>query len=189
MNYEIIQMAKSGNEDAMFKIYNKYKPFIFSRTYKYFVNEIDREDMVQEAMIALGKAVNSYDETKEASFKTYAITLIDRHLISYIRKINTKKSQFFRSAMNSGVDVYGPYGGKSESDIDTKLIAREILKDYRNYIMEKLSSKEKEVLRLLLKRYNCKEISAELKCDVKSIDNTVQRIRKKSKNWIEKKYY
>ena len=91
---QTIKSAQQGNEMAIQEIFSKFKNIIQMRTKNYFFYGGDREDVIQEAMIGLLKAINGYDENKTASFTTFAILCIKRQIITAIKSSNAGKIEF-----------------------------------------------------------------------------------------------
>lgn len=100
MDYKKIKDAKNGDDKAFIEIFQSLKRIILYRTKKYFFYGGDKEDVMQEAMIGLFKAINAYDENKTASFRTFALLCIKRHLITTLKNSNSRKNRILNMAIS-----------------------------------------------------------------------------------------
>lgn len=193
-DFELVYYAKEDNEDANELLYNKYKPLIVAQAakmYKYTSHcGIEINDLIQEGMLGFSYAINSYDETKNASFYTYAMTCVERKIISAITKANRQKNKFLNESISFDVTL------DDESKQFDKLLSDDsynpekiILGDeQQNELLEVanrvLSDYEYKVFELKLNQFTYTEIAKILEKTPKAIDNTLQRI----KNKIKKEY-
>lgn len=184
---ELINIIKNGDDNAMDYLITKYKNLVKIRSRAYFIIGSDTEDIIQEGMIGLYKAIRDYKKT-EASFKTFAKICIDRQVMTAIKTANRKKHLPLNSYLSLNILAY-------EEDDDTTyidkleeskilnpeeiLIDKENVKNLQQKINQNLSSFEKQVLTLYLKGKSYATIAKKLEKDEKSIDNAIQRIRKK----------
>lgn len=100
MDNKKIKDAKNGDDKAFIEIFQSMKKIILYRTKKYFFYGGDKDDVMQEAMIGLFKAINAYDENKTASFKTFALLCIKRHLITTLKNSNSRKNKILNMAIS-----------------------------------------------------------------------------------------
>ncbi len=101
MDNKKIKDAKNGDDKAFIEIFQSLKRIILYRTKKYFFYGGDKDDVMQEAMIGLFKAINAYDENKTASFKTFALLCIKRHLITVLKNSNSRKNKILNMAIQA----------------------------------------------------------------------------------------
>ena len=153
---ELLDIIKSGDTNATDYLINKYKNIVKMIARAYFMVGADREDIIQEGMIGLYKAIRDYKKT-DASFQTFAKICIDRQVITAIKTANRKKHLPLNSYLSLNMLAY-------EEDNETTYI-------------DKLE--ESKVLKLYLKGRSYATIAKKLEKDEKSIDNAIQRIRKK----------
>lgn len=193
---ELLDKIKNGDDKAENEIFARYKDLVTKISRSYFIVGGDLEDLNQEGMIGLYKAIKGYSGHKETSFKTFAIICIKHQIQSAIKKANTNKNK----PLSSAVSFQSFQDGKSSDSIDYLPIelvlsstpAEEVI-DKENYINLKktikstLSEMEYNVLKLYLKGFSYKEISAMLKISEKSIDNSLSRIKTKLREKINRK--
>lgn len=192
VNDEHILKAQEGDEDSITLILENYKNFIFMSTRNYFLVGSDQDDILQEGMIALVKAIYAYDTTREATFKTFATICIKRHLITAIKATNTQKNKVLNSASKNSFEteegVEMPYAKSLASqellNPEEQYLAKEKLVQLTEYGEKHFSKFEKEIFELIIQGYNYREISEMLNKNLKTIDNTIQRIKRKSEQWM-----
>ncbi len=190
---EILVEAQSGDQEAVRKVFDYYRNFVFLKAKNYFLIGADRDDLIQEGMIGLLKAIKAYDVDKAASFKTFATICIKRQLITAIKSANSQKNY----ALNSSVGIYGdsnedrevPYAKGLQSYIsynpEEMYLTKEQLTGLKDYLHDSLSEFENEVFQYMLLGHTYKEIAKKLDKKVKSVDNAIQRIKRKSEAWLE----
>ncbi len=193
---QLITQIKNGNIEAENEIFSRYKNIVTKISRGYFLAGGDIEDLIQEGMIGLYKAIGSYSNQKNASFKTFAILCIKHQIQTAIKKANSNKNKFLSSAV-SLQDFLSSSNEESEQmlpmslifDItpDQQAIDKEEFISLKENISKILSDMEKRVLNLYLEGYNYKEISAKLGISSKSIDNSLSRIKTKLKNKLNQK--
>ncbi|MBR3673226.1 MAG: RNA polymerase sporulation sigma factor SigH [Clostridia bacterium] len=192
---EVIKMVKAGDKSALDFIMNKYKEVVNIKVSKYFIIGAEKEDIVQEGLIGLYKAIKSYDETKENSFKTFANLCIERQLITAIKSSNRQKHMPLNSYLSLNMSAYEDEEADSVMDVfDSNLIEdpletitkKEYYSEIENAIDKSLSDFEKKVLNRFAKGESYVQIADRLNTPVKSVDNAIQRIRKKAiRNIVE----
>jgi len=192
---DLITLIKSGDKSALDFLINKYKDLVNMKVGKYFIIGAEREDIIQEGMIGLFKAIQSYSHDKQNSFKTFANMCIERQLITAIKSSNRQKHIPLNSYVSLNNNAYEDEEKSSILDIfDSHLIEdpldtitkKEYYKYVENTIDRELSDFEKQVLSRYIKGESYVQIAEKLESPVKSIDNAIQRIRKKAlKNIVD----
>lgn len=188
---DIINLAQKRENAAMEYLLEKYKPLVRQKTRKLFLIDGDKDDLIQEGMIGLFKAVRDYQVGKDAAFRTFADLCISRQLYSAIKKSNRLKNQ----PLNSYVSIYSDEfsdadelagdrtvissGSDNIANPEAIMIDRENAIDMQNKMFDKLSKMEREVLKRYLEGMTYKEIAADMEKSPKSIDNALQRIKGK----------
>ncbi len=186
---KLIDLIRSGKSEISDYLIEKYKGLVKSKARVLFLLDGDNDDLVQEGMIGIFKAIRDYDDTKDASFKTFVNICIDRQMYDAIRKSNRKSNSPLNSYIpfsynnnwsdeEGTVDIDKNYIGKSNNPEDI-FIEREYRDSLFKRINEKLSSFEREVLRLYIEGLNYTEIAEAMEKTPKSIDNALQRIKAK----------
>ena len=187
----IINLAQKRENAAMEYLLEKYKPLVRQKTRKLFLIDGDKDDLIQEGMIGLFKAVRDYQVGKDAAFRTFADLCISRQLYSAIKKSNRLKNQ----PLNSYVSIYSDEfsdadelagdrtvissGSDNIANPEAIMIDRENAIDMQNKMFDKLSKMEREVLKRYLEGMTYQEIAADMEKSPKSIDNALQRIKGK----------
>lgn len=190
---ELAISAKQGNKEDLEYIFNKYKELVNMKVSKYFIIGAEREDIVQEGMIGLYKAIKNFEGDKQNSFKSFANLCIERQLITAIKTSNRQKHMPLNSSLSLNTPVYENddddvslmelFNSKTAEDPLDTITKKEYYKIVGNKIDESLSDFEKKVLTRFAAGESYVTIAEKLDAPVKSIDNAIQRIRKKaSKN-------
>ena len=187
---ELIYLVSDNSEEAKNIIFEKYKPLIEMKAKK--LNSIaesrgyDFNDLVQEGMIGLSEAINSFEEQRDVQFYTFANLCIDRQIATFIRNISRDKHKVlndsisFESSTNTAgrplTDII-----LDDKNIDTQeiYVRLEQEKDLIEKINKLLSDKEKEVFDLRIQGFSYKEIANLLNTSIKTVDNTIVRIKNK----------
>ncbi len=189
---EIVLQAQTGDRESLLFILNKYKRVVRLKARSYFLIGADHEDLVQEGMIGLYKAIRDYRADRQASFYVFSELCIKRQIISAIKAATRQK----HIPLNSYVSLNKPlYDDESDrtlldviqahvSDPEELFINQEELRSIENHIKEALSPLERDVLRLFLQGKSYLEISGILQKQVKAIDNALQRIKKKMNKYL-----
>ncbi len=184
---QLVRMAKKNNNAAIEVLVDRYKNCISLKTRTYFLRGADKEDIMQEGMIGLIKAVRDYKEDRRVSFKSFAELCITRQIITAVKAATRQK----HIPLNSYVSLYGNNDGDEDRspldliDSNTQfnpeeyIIMRENLKKIDEQILKFLSKFERNVLECYLTGKSYQEISTLLDRPVKSIDNALQRIKRK----------
>lgn len=188
---EIIDKVRQGNEKALSYLLEKYKELVKMKVGKYYIIGAEKEDIIQEGMIGLFKAIKTYKSDKNNTFKTFANLCIERQLITAIKSSNRQKHIPLNSYLSLNISAYD-----NDDEDSTELIANfnnKVVEDPLEMIMKKenyeelekkidksLSDFEKQVLNRFLKGESYVAIAKRLDSPVKSVDNAIQRIRKKA---------
>lgn len=193
---DIVFKAKDGDEESLDKIMRKYKNFVRSKAKSYFIVGADKEDLLQEGMIGLYKAVRDYDYEKTCSFKAFADLCVTRQIITAVKTATRQK----HIPLNSYISLNKPvYDEESErtlmdliassviSDPEQLVISQEEMKVIGAKMKEMLSPFESRVLGLYLKGYSYQQISCKIEKHVKSVDNALQRIKRKFEKFLEER--
>lgn len=190
-DYELVALAKEGNEEAEAVLYEKYKPLIVSKSKDAIVRAthhgIEISDIMQEGYIGLEEAIRNFSEDDNTSFYTFAMLCINREIINYIRKNTKIKNKILNDA--SPIDEYVEKHLKDDVDTEFNLIYKETEKGIINKIEKNLTEFERNVFDYKIKGYSFEEIANTLNKDVKSIYNTFQRIKLKIRKVIEEDNY
>ncbi len=182
---ELIDKSQNGNSDAMETLLNKYRGMVIKESRKLYLIGADEEDLLQEGMIGLFKAVRDYESEANVDFPVFAHICIVRQLYSAVRRDNRGKTSVLNNALSidSANDVEGStiadYINAEELSPEDRVIENERIEEIWASIHECLSGYEKNVLELYLAGKKYDEIAEELDKDKKSIDNAIQRIRNK----------
>ena len=196
---QLIELIKSGDKYAIDFLIEKYKDLVNMKVSKYFMIGAEKEDIIQEGMIGLFKAIQSFNSEKQNSFKTFANLCIERQLITAIKTSNRQKHQPLNSYLSLSASAYNNEDDENNSsmmeffdshtteDPLETITKKEYYQRVENAIDKSLSDFEKQVLQRFIKGESYVDIAAKLDSPVKSVDNAIQRIRKKAvKNILEK---
>lgn len=186
---DLIVIIKSGNKYALEFLMNKYKELVNMKVSRYFIVGAEKEDITQEGLIGLFKAIKSFNPDKQNSFKTFANMCIERQLITAIKSSNRQKHMPLNSYLSLNIAAYDDDDEASiidifdshqvEDPLDT-ITKKEYYKAVETAIDKHLSSFEKQVLNRYIQGESYSQIAKKLDAPVKSIDNAIQRIRKKA---------
>jgi len=196
---ELINQVKNGDKNALEYLISKYKEMVESKVNKYFIIGAEKEDIVQEGLIGLYKAIKDYKVDKRNSFKSFANLCIERQLITAIKSSNRQKHMPLNSYLSLNMPVYNNEDENNETELleifnsnvvedplDT-ITKREYYSDVESVIDTSLSSFEKKVLNRYVQGESYVQIAEKLDAPVKSVDNAIQRIRKKTiKNLVNR---
>jgi RNA polymerase sporulation-specific sigma factor len=184
----LVKMAHSGDGESLTFLINKYRHFVRVKASPYFLIGADKEDLVQEGMIGLYKAIRDFREDKMASFKAFAELCITRQLITAIKTANRQKHGPLNSYVSLDKPIYDEESnytlmdritGERITNPEALIINQETANDIELKIAELLSGLERSVLTLYIDGQSYVEISEELNTHVKSIDNALQRVKRK----------
>ena len=193
-DYEVLSIV-ADNEEATEVLFKKYKPLIIGLAKKVYGmaqnTGFDLNDLIQEGMIGFSTAINTFDESKDATFFTYAKTCIERRLYSLIKSANRFKHQILNESY-SVEDLANDNKSlenlleDSTSNPENKLIDNENAKELIRNIQTQLTSLESAVFELKISGFTYREIAEILGKDSKSIDNAISRIKAKVQKYLNK---
>ena len=194
---QVVELARcSGDRAAEEFLINKYKNFVRAKARSYFLIGADREDIIQEGMIGLYKAIRDFRPDKLASFRAFAELCITRQIITAIKTATRQKHIPLNSYVSLNKPIYDEESDRTLLDVITEgratnpeelLIGQEDLSSIEGRIGEALSDLEWEVLTSYLDGKSYQEIAEDLGRHVKSIDNALQRVKRKLERLIEEK--
>ena len=186
---KLIEQIRLGDIDAQNYLLEKYKSLVNMKANRFFLVGAESDDMIQEGMIGLFKAIQSFNLEKNNSFKTFANLCIERQLITAIKTSNRQKHIPLNSSFSLNTSAYDENDDTSvmeiletnfvEDPLDT-ITKREYMEFIENRIDKNLSGFEKQVLSRYIQGESYVDIANRLNSPVKSIDNAIQRIRKKA---------
>lgn len=190
----LIELVHKGESDALDYLIRKYRNFVRAKARSYFLIGADREDIVQEGMIGLYKAVRDFREDKLASFKAFAELCITRQIITAIKTATRQKHIPLNSYVSLDKPIYDEDSDRTLMDVisgarvmdpEQLIIHRERFTRIEGKMTQLLSDLERGVLALYLEGRTYQEISDELGRHVKSIDNALQRVKRKLERYLE----
>ena len=193
---EIAALAQASDGEALEYLLNKYKNFVRSRARSYFLIGADHEDIVQEGMIGLYKAIRDYRSEKLSSFRAFAELCVTRQIITAIKTATRQKHIPLNSYVSLNKPIYEEESDRTLLDVITEgrttdpeelLIGRESYVSIESRIDEALSPFERRVLSAYLDGKSYQEIAQMLGRHVKSIDNALQRVKHKLERLISEK--
>lgn len=182
----LLRRIRQGDDDAMEKLLEKYRGLVRTEARKFFLAGGDEEDLIQEGMIGLFKAIQSYREEEDTAFSTFAVLCVRRQIYTTVTASNRKK----HSPLNHYISIFGETGDIETENLNSALgdpvenpeelmLQKEAIQDYYREMDQKLSRFEKQVMEQYLKGEDYTEIAGKLGKTNKSIDNAIQRIRRK----------
>ncbi len=189
---DLIEKVKSGDKLALEHLINRYKNLVNIKVSKYYMVGAEKEDIIQEGLIGLYKAIKSYQPDKQNSFKSFANICVERQLITAIKSSNRQKHMPLNSYISLNKDAYENDDDSGNTNIeeilDTNVIEdplemitkKEYYQSVEDTIDKSLSNFEKKVLNCYMQGESYIQIAEKLDAPVKSIDNAIQRIRKKA---------
>jgi len=185
---ELVELVKEGNPFALEFLLGKYKYLVKAKARSYFLIGADKEDIVQEGMIGLFKAIRDYRENKISSFRAFADICVTRQIITAIKTATRQK----HIPLNSYVSLNRPFfeeetektlidilAVSGEINPEEMMIGEEEMKNFQRKIGKILSPLEWEVLSSYLEGQSYQEIAEDLHKHVKAVDNALQRIKRK----------
>lgn len=193
---EVVAYARDGDDIALEYLIHKYKNFVRAKARSYFLIGADREDIVQEGMIGLYKAIRDFRADKLASFRAFAELCITRQIITAIKTATRQKHIPLNSYVSLNKPIYDEESdrtlmdiipGMKVSDPEELVISREEFIDIENKMSEFLSELEWKVLMYYLEGKSYQEIADALSRHVKSVDNALQRVKRKLERYLEKR--
>ena len=189
---ELLEAIREKDTNALNFLICRYKDLVNSKVNKYFIIGAEKEDIIQEGLIGLYKAIKDYKEDKQNSFKSFANLCIERQLITAIKSSNRQKHMPLNSYLSLNMTAYENEDENNETQImdvlETNIIEdpldkitkKEYMSDVESVIDNSLSDFEKKVLNRFIQGESYVKIAERLDAPVKSVDNAIQRIRKKT---------
>ena len=193
---EIVAEAKEGNSLAQEIIINKYEAFIRGKSRSYFLIGADKEDIYQEGMIGLYKAIRDFKNEKETSFKAFAELCITRQIITAIKTATRQKHIPLNTYVSLNKPIYEDESERTLLDVivglkitnpEDVVISKEEVANIDHKMSKVLSGLELEVLNSYLDGKSYQEIAVDLDREAKSIDNALQRVKRKLEKSLSKK--
>ncbi|MGM0411351.1 MAG: RNA polymerase sporulation sigma factor SigH [Bacillota bacterium] len=192
---ELVEYVHDGNEEAQEVLIKRYKNFVLAKSRSYFLVGADRDDIVQEGMIGLYKAIRDYKVERLASFRAFAELCITRQIITAIKAATRQKHQPLNSYISLNKPIYDEESDRTLLDVlkgskltnpERLFISNETYALIERKIIEMLSDLEFGVLQEYLKGKSYEDIADSLDKHVKSVDNALQRVKRKIEDFLEK---
>lgn len=191
---DIVSDAREGQNEALEFLIHKYRNFVRAKARSYFLIGADREDIVQEGMIGLYKAIRDFRSDKLASFRAFAELCITRQIITAIKTATRQKHIPLNSYISLNKPIYEEDSDRTLMDVistvrvsdpEEMIINREEFGDIEEKMGEILSDLEWKVLMAYLDGRSYQEIAVDLRRHVKSIDNALQRVKRKLERYLD----
>ncbi len=185
---QLVKLAQSGDKEALEAILSRYKNLVYAKSKPYFLAGADDDDIIQEGFIGLYKAVTDFDGDRFPFFKVFAGVCVTRHILTAVKAATRKKHQPLNSYVSLDKNTYDDDSDTTLLDVmafdelqdpEAILIDRENVDGMEYKINKALSKLEMEVLVCYLEDMTYQEIADRLGKDTKSVDNAMQRIKKK----------
>ena len=180
---DVIREIRAGNVHASDSLIAKYKGLVKMKTGAYFIAGADKDDIIQEGMIGLFKAIREFDLERGIPFRVFAEICINRQILSAVKAGARQKQR----PLNTSLPLAQPllYSEKWTPDPEQILIGREDRLYIKEYLLSALSKTELRILSLYLSGLSYAEIAERTKRGVKSIDNALQRVRRKAEKLLK----
>ena len=185
---EVVMLAKNGDNMAQEYVISKYEQFVKAKSKSYFLIGADKEDIYQEGMIGLYKAIRDFNPDKFASFKSFAELCVTRQIITAIKTATRQKHIPLNTYISLSKPIYEEESdrtildtgvGITITDPESLIIGKEEVEKIESAINSVLSELELEVLNSYLDGKSYQEIACDLDREAKSIDNALQRVKRK----------
>lgn len=198
---ELVDLAKQGNKEAMKVLIKKYSKFLFSKVIPFYIPGAEREDIVQEAYIGFLKAIQDFDKNK-GNFFNFVNLCVQRQITTAIKSSNRNKSKILKNPISLESNIFDEgateknlydyiipskiiSGSYQEESIEDNIIDFIEKSKIKESLFSKLTSREKEILKLKSQGFTYNEIAKKMGISPKSVDNALQRIRKKVKSIVD----
>lgn len=194
---DLVTRVRNGDERCLEALLSRYRNFARSKARSYFLAGSDKEDVVQEGMIGLFKAIRDFDLSQDTPFRAFAELCISRQILTAIKTANRQKHQPLNSSVSLDAPAYGD--DKSDSSVGDNLVATTLsdpaelvisaqeIEAIRDSMRDNLTELEGDVLRLYMDGKSYEEIAGALGNHVKSIDNALQRIKRKLQRHLDQR--
>ena len=187
---DLIKSAKLGDEKSLDELYSKYKHHILVIAKKYYLNDGNNDDIVQEGMLGFLKAINTFDENK-GNFYSHLKLLVEHQIINAVKKSNTLKHTPLNERYNLNnqgeleIDNNDKVLGIPNDTLspESRILMEEDKKELDEMMSDKLSNFEKQVIQLYLEGYTYCDIIEKLNVSYKSVDNALSRVKLKLQNF------
>lgn len=193
---ELLALARAGDEAALSALLGRYGALARSKARSYFLLGADREDVVQEGMIGVYKAIRDYDDARGASFRGFAELCVTRQIVSAVKSAARHKHGPLSRALSLDRPLEAEAGGDTLADVlpaveaadpAVSVISADEVRALQRHFDEVLSELEMQVLRHHVEGKSYDEIAALLQRHAKSIDNALQRIRRKAQGHLDRR--
>lgn len=191
---DVVESAKQGSTYALEHLINKYKPFVRAKARSYFLIGADRDDILQEGMIGLYKAIRDFRADRLSSFRAFAELCITRQIITAIKTATRQKHIPLNSYVSLNKPIYDEESDRTLLDVlagnkvtnpEELMINQEEFRNIELHMGKLLSDLEWRVLMLYLEGKSYQEIAEGLDRHVKSVDNALQRVKRKVERYLE----
>ena len=191
---ELLLRARAGDEDAVTQLLDRYRELARNKTRSYFLLGADRDDVVQEGMIGLYKAIRDYDESRGVPFRSFAEVCVTRQVLTAVRSGTRLKHAPLNSSVSLDQPVEAGYQGVSLGDLlpaaqsadpAATVVSADEMRALQRHFDEVLSDLEQQVLRHHMDGRSYDEIAAVLQRHVKAVDNALQRIKRKIQGHLD----
>lgn len=197
-DYELLDFVAENNEDAINIIHKKYEPIVINMAKEYFSSNtnlgLEINDLIQEGRLGLNNAINTYSDTKETLFFTYALTCIEKKMQTALVTAKRNKNKILNESVSIEkmttdiqVDYLKSLSDYNASNPENVVINKLAQNDLIEEIKDNLTALEREVFALKIRGFEYKEIASKLHKEPKQIDNALQRIRTKINVLMEKR--
>lgn len=191
----VVAHAKQGSQSATQHLLQKYRNLVEGKARSYFLVGADHEDVIQEGMIGLFKAIRDFSDENLSAFKSFAELCITRQIITAIKTATRQKHSLLNSSLSLDMPIDGKgderavkdtlEAGKPQNPVSVAR-GKQFCKEILQYIKEDLSELEAEALLNYLRGKSYRTIAHELGCSVKQIDNALQRAKKKMERKLQR---
>ncbi|WP_425756042.1 RNA polymerase sporulation sigma factor SigH [Ihubacter sp. rT4E-8] len=192
----IVKMAQEGSSTAYEYLIDKYKGLARSKAATYFIVGADKDDVIQEGMIGIFKAVRDFDQEGEASFRTFVELCVNRQIISAIKGANRQKHQILNKSVSLSARPENENdetpalaerlaANSADTDPEVMMLMREVIEFLKANEQNLFSPLENQVWEQMLKGRGYREIAFRLRRSTKTVDNAMQRIKKKVEMYLE----
>ncbi|MFN3477010.1 MAG: RNA polymerase sporulation sigma factor SigH [Candidatus Methylomirabilales bacterium] len=186
---EIVRLAQRGDSDATDYLLEKYRSLVRQKVQRYFIIGAEREDLEQVGMIGLWQAIMDYREDRNVAFKAFARVCIERQIITAVKAATRQKQLPLNNSISLDTPIHPDEDdeqplwelipAEEAEDPANIIIYNELLQIVEEQLVNSLSAFERQVLEAYREGKPYREMAAELKCTVKSIDNALSRVKRK----------
>lgn len=192
----IVKMAQEGSSTAYEYLISKYRGLAKNKSKSYYIAGGDNEDVIQEGMIGIFKAVRDFDETQNTSFRTFAEICINRQIITAIKTANRQKYQILNESVSLNMHADRDNeetpalseilaANSADTDPEAMMLMKEVVDYLKANEKDLFSNLENEIWNQMLKGKNYREIAHALRRPAKTVDNAIQRIKRKIQMYLE----